>query len=154
MLKFYKKSSRHIFFEIIWINDGSNDLNTKILKKMLYEFENTTRFVSVIYSENDGNKGIGYTLNKGVSMCNNEIIIKMDSDDIMVPNRIQLQLEYMKKSHVICGGQIAMFYNVKEKVHNITKHPDIFRTIQKIYGHIGLSIILCYRKSKILEAGL
>ena len=29
-------------------------------------------------------------------MCNNEIIIKMDSDDIMVPNRIQCQLDFMK----------------------------------------------------------
>ena len=28
-----KNQVGHIFFEIIWINDGSNDLNTKILKK-------------------------------------------------------------------------------------------------------------------------
>ena len=152
-----KNQVGHIFFEIIWINDGSNDLNTKILKKMLYEFENTTRFVSVIYSENDGNKGIGYTLNKGVSMCNNEIIIKMDSDDIMVPNRIQLQLEYMKKNPTvaICGGQIAMFYNVKEKVHNITKHPDIsWEQYKNIRSHWFINHpTVCYRKSKILEAG-
>ena len=94
---------------------------------MLHEFENTTRFVKVVYHENDGNKGIGYTLNKGVEMCSNEIIIKMDSDDIMVPNRIQIQLDYMKKNPnvAICGGQIAMFRNVKEQVHNFTKHPDI-----------------------------
>ena len=31
------------------------------------------------------NKGIGYTLNIGIEMCSNDIIIKMDSDDIMVP---------------------------------------------------------------------
>ena len=152
-----KNQVGHIFFEIIWINDGSNDLNTKILKKMLYEFENTTRFVSVIYSENDGNKGIGYTLNKGVSMCNNEIIIKMDSDDIMVPNRIQMQLEYMKKNPTvaICGGQIAMFYNVKEKVHNITKHPDIsWEQYKNTRSHWFINHpTVCYRKSKILEAG-
>lgn len=152
-----KNQVGHIFFEIIWINDGSNELNTKILKKMLYEFENTTRFVSVIYSENDGNKGIGYTLNKGVSMCNNEIIIKMDSDDIMVPNRIQLQVEYMKKNPgvAICGGQIAMFYDVKEKVHNITKHPDIsWEQYKNRRSHWFINHpTVCYRKSKILEAG-
>ena len=56
-----KNQIGHIFFEIIWINDGSDKLHTTLLKKMLYEFENTTRFVKVIYDENDGNKGIGYT---------------------------------------------------------------------------------------------
>lgn len=55
---------------------------------MLDDFENTTRFVKIVYSENDGNKGIGYTLNITIEMCSNDIIIKMDSDDIMAPERI------------------------------------------------------------------
>ena len=152
-----KNQDGHIFFEIIWINDGSNEINTKILKKMLYEFENTTRFVKVVYNENDGNKGIGYTLNKGIKMCSNELIIKMDSDDIMVPNRIQLQLDYMKKNPkiAICGGQVAMFKNVKEQVHNVTSHPDIsWKQYKKIKSHWFINHpTVCYRKSKVLEAG-
>ena len=152
-----KNQEGHIFFEIIWINDGSDALNTKILKQMLYEFENTTRFVKVIYDENDGNKGIGYTLNRGIEMCNNEIIIKMDSDDIMVPNRIQIQLDYMKKNPgiAICGGQVAMFKNVKEQVHYVSKHPDIsWEQYKKIRSHWFINHpTVCYRKSKVLEAG-
>ncbi len=152
-----KNQEGHIFFEIIWINDGSNKLNTQILKKMLFEFENTTRFVKIVYSENEGNKGIGYTLNKGIEMCSNEIIIKMDSDDIMVPNRIQIQLEYMKKNPnvAICGGQVAMFYNDKNNVHNITKHPDItWKHYKQIKSHWFINHpTVCYRKSKVLEAG-
>ena len=152
-----KNQIGHIFFEIIWINDGSNEINTKILKQMLYEFENTTRFVKVIYHENGVNKGIGFTLNKGIEMCNNELIIKMDSDDIMVPNRIQLQLDYMKKNPgiAICGGQVAMFYNVKEQVHHITKHPDIsWKQYKNIRSHWFINHpTVCYRKSKVLQAG-
>ena len=152
-----KNQIGHIFFEIIWINDGSDKLRTTLLKKMLYVFENTTRFVKVIYDENDGNKGIGYTLNKGVNMCTNEIIIKMDSDDIMVPDRIQKQLTFMKQNPnaAICGGQVAMFYNVKEQSHNITRHPTItWEQYKKSWSHWFINHpTVCYRKSKILEAG-
>ena len=152
-----KNQEGHIFFEIIWINDGSDMLNTQILKKMLYEFENTTRFVKVVYSENEGNKGIGYTLNKGIEMCSNEIIIKMDSDDIMVQNRIKIQLDYMKRNPgvAICGAQVAMFKDDPSKVHNITSHPDItWEQYKKTKSHWFINHpTVCYRKSKVLEAG-
>lgn len=152
-----KNQIGHIFFEIIWINDGSDELHTTILKKMLFEFENTTNFVTVIYEENDGNKGIGYTLNKGVNMCSNEIIIKMDSDDIMVPNRIQKQLHFMKQNPTvaICGGQVAMFKNVKEQCHNVTSHKSItWDQYKNTRSHWFINHpTVCYRKSKILEAG-
>ena len=152
-----KQQEGHIFFEIIWINDGSNEMNTKILKKMLFEFENTTRFVNIIYEENDGNKGIGYTLNKGINMCSNEIIIKMDSDDIMANNRIEKQLDYMKKNPntAICGGQIAMFYESPQKCHNVTCHKSITweeYKKQPLHWFINHPTV-CYRKSKVLEAG-
>jgi len=152
-----KNQIGHIFFEIIWINDGSDDTHTVILKKMLFEFENTTNFVKVIYEENDGNKGIGYTLNKGVNMCSNEIIIKMDSDDIMVPDRIQKQLHFMKQNPTvaICGGQVAMFKNVKEQCHNVTSHKSItWDQYKNTRSHWFINHpTVCYRKSKILEAG-
>ena len=85
-----------------------------ILKKLLDEFENTSRFCKIVYSENEGNKGIGYTLNKGVLMCSNEIILKMDSDDIMVPERAIKQVEFMKTHPeiAICGAQIQMFHEM------------------------------------------
>ena len=106
------KSQEGLFnMEIIWINDGSDVIHTSILKKMLNQFERTTRFTTIIYDENDGNKGIGYTLNKGIKMCSNEIIIKMDSDDIMISTRIQKQYNFMLKNPnvKICGGQVQMF---------------------------------------------
>jgi len=148
----------HIFFEIVWVNDGSNKLNTTLLKKMLYEFENHTNFVKVVYHENDGNKGIGTSLNTGIKLCSNEIIIKLDSDDIMLPNRIQKQLDFMKKNndYAICGGQILMFRDTnKTHIVNQTNHPTI--TWEYYKKHISPWFInhptVCYRKSKVLEAG-
>ena len=48
-IEFVKSKFGRYFFEIIWINDGSNLVNTKILKELLNEFENNTRFLKIIY---------------------------------------------------------------------------------------------------------
>ena len=42
--------------EIIWINDGSDEMHTKILKGLLEKFEMSTKYVRVKYYENDGNQ--------------------------------------------------------------------------------------------------
>ena len=154
-----KQQEGHIFFEIIWINDGSDQIHTAILKNLLREFSETTRFTDVKYHENDGNKGIGFTLNKGVQLCSNEIIIKMDSDDIMVNYRIQKQLEFMKKNPkiAICGGQISMFKCVgnRKRLIQQTSHKSIeWKDYIKQPSHWFINHpTVCYRKSCILMAG-
>lgn len=152
-----KKQIGHIFFEVVWINDGSNKLNTTLLKKHLDLFKETTRFTSVKYYENECNKGMGFTLNKGVQMCSNELIIRMDSDDIMVKDRILKQYNFMKSNPdiAICGGQISMFYNNKNQCHDTTHHPTItWEQYKRNPSHWFMNApTVCYRKSKVLEAG-
>lgn len=151
------KNQQGIFnMEIIWINDGSDIIHTTILKKMLDNFIKTTRFTKVIYYENEGNKGIGFTLNKGITMCSNEIIIKMDSDDIMVPNRIIKQFNYMKENSniKICGSQVQMFDNNGNN-KGVSNHPSITWEEYKLNpNHWFINHpTVCYRKSAVLEAG-
>jgi len=142
--------------EVVWINDGSDDLHTTLLKRLLDDFIQHTRFVEIVYNENDGNKGIGFTLNKGIELCNNEIIIKMDSDDIMVPNRIITQMSYMTENpdtH-ICGAQIE-YFNISDRVVSNTDHKSMTweeYKINPIHWFINHPT-LCYRKSSVLEAG-
>ena len=143
--------------ELVWINDGSDKLHTMLLKKQLELFEKRSRFVTIVYKENDGNKGIGYTLNYGVKLCSNEIIIKMDSDDIMVPDRIIKQMKFMKNNPDIhiCGAQIQMFRRNIGSVVDITRLPTIRwedfkrRPVHWFVNHPTV----CYRKSSIIKAG-
>tara|TARA_B110001450_G_scaffold179923_2_gene168103 strand:+ start:4520 stop:5974 length:1455 start_codon:yes stop_codon:yes gene_type:complete len=144
-------------FEVVWINDGSDELHTKILKRLLEKFQNNTRFTNVIYNENEGNKGLGYTFNKGNNLCNNEIIMRMDSDDIMFPERIQTQFNFMNKNKdiAICGSQVLMFRDNINNIVNKTNHKTI--TWDEYKQNISHWFInhptVCYRKSKVLEAG-
>lgn len=41
------------------------------------------------------NVGLGVALQKGLLECSNEIIARMDSDDISVPDRFEKQLKYL-----------------------------------------------------------
>ena len=144
--------------ELVWINDGSNPMNTQLLKKCLDNFQRTTRFTNVVYFENETNKGIGYSLNLGINMCSNEIIIKMDSDDIMVKDRIIKQLLFMEQNPdvQVCGGQVVFFKgdNIENK-GGTTNHPSI--TWDEYVKHKSHWITnhptLCYRKAAVLNVG-
>jgi len=143
--------------ELVWINDGSNELNTVLLKNCLDNFIKTTRFTNVVYFENETNKGIGYSLNLGINMCSNEIIIKMDSDDIMYNDRIIKQLTFMEMNPdiQICGAQVNFFKkNIENKI-NSTTHPSIsWDEYIKHKSHwITNHPTLCYRKSAVINVG-
>jgi GT2 family glycosyltransferase len=155
-LESIKHQQGHFNIELVWINDGSNPLNTNLLKQLLEQFQKTARFITVVYSENDGNKGIGYTLNKGIEMCSNDLIIKMDSDDIMLENRIQKQMTYMQENPatMICGGQISCFNSAKQIVSQ-SNHPSLtWEHYKSSRSHWFINHpTVCYRKSAVLNAG-
>jgi mannosyltransferase OCH1-like enzyme len=151
------KQEGYFGMEIVWINDGSDKLHTTLLKNLLENFKKNSRFITIKYLENDINMGIGYTLNKGVIECSHDIIIKQDSDDIMLPNRIEKQLNIILNDNNIhmLGGQVSAF---KDNISNIvfnTNHPDIsWEEYKKIKSHwIANHPALCFRKSSILAAG-
>jgi hypothetical protein len=145
--------------EVVWINDGSDAMHSAVLMRMLEQFERTCRFVKVVYSENKSNMGIGYTLNRGVELCSNEIIVKMDSDDIMVPNRIMKQLDFMNNHPEIhiCGAQVQMFRMVNNSMQNsgTSNHPSLtWEQYKSKPSHWFMNHpTACYRKSSVLKAG-
>ena len=155
-LESIKCQQGYFIIELVWINDGSNEINTRILKNLLDNFKKTTRFTKVVYIENDGNKGIGYSSNIGIVACNNELIFRMDSDDIMEPDRLQTQIDYMEKNPkvMVCGGQINCF-NTKGEFVSKTNHKSLsLDNYKKSPSHWFLNHpTVCYRKSGVLEVG-
>ena len=103
------------------------------------------------------NKGLGIALSIGVPECSNELIARMDTDDIAVPNRFELQLDEFEKNPDldICGGQIIEFEtdentSVAERRVPLT-HDEIvqFQKRRSAFNHMTVM----YKKSKVLEAG-
>lgn len=89
-------------FELLIINDGSTDKTLEIIAKF-----NDPR---IRLLHNDGNQGLTYTRNHGVREAKGEYFAILDSDDIAMPNRLKIQVDYMKANPnvAICGGQAVL----------------------------------------------
>jgi len=155
-LESIKNQNGHFGMEIIWINDGSNELNTTLLEKTLEEFKKNTRFIKIIYKKWERNMGIGYSLNEGILLCNNELIIKIDSDDINNPDRIIKQINFMNanKHIMICSSNAE--YLKDGSVIGKTNHKEIINWEEYKKNPIHWFVnhpCICYRKSAVLEVG-
>ncbi len=123
------------FFEIITIDDASTDASSKILKSYSDEIK--------IYT-NKKNKGLSASLNLGIKKANGKYIVRVDSDDYV--NKDFLQILYLYINHNQNADAVACDYftvDNKEKIlsrENCLKKP------------IGCGII--FRKSQIKKIGL
>ena len=101
--------------EIIVINDGSID-KTKLVVDKIIKCDKRVKQISI------HNKGISNAINLGISISKGEWICRMDSDDISVSNRIELQLEYARKNKLdIVGCWIKLFD--QNNIYGIRKYP-------------------------------
>ncbi len=93
--------------EIVIVKDGPL---TGELQAVLDEFEKkySTLFCIIGYEEN---RGLGYALNYGLAHVRNELVARMDTDDIAEPDRCRQQLMCFlaEPSPDIVGGDIAEF---------------------------------------------
>lgn len=95
-------------FEFIIINDGSTDNSLSIIKSY-----NDKR---IVFINNDCNKGLIYSLNKGIEVAKGEFIARMDSDDVSLPDRLSLQVKQFlsNPSAVIVGSDYFLLNGNKQ----------------------------------------
>lgn len=144
--------------ELVWCNDGSCLENTLLLEAELRRFEINSRFIDIKYLKTNKNKGLIECLSNGVKLCSNEYIFRMDSDDVMMSNRIQIQYTFMMNnpSVCVCGGNMVKFKNNGETSvlsHNLEiKWSDYIESVTKS-GWIMNHPTLCFKKSAVMEVG-
>jgi glycosyltransferase involved in cell wall biosynthesis len=76
-------------FEFIIIDDGSTDGSLDILKAFRDE--------RIVLLSNGINRGLVFTLHRGLKASKGRYIARMDGDDISLPDRLKLQVEYMER---------------------------------------------------------
>ena len=71
------------------------------------------------------NVGLGSALNKGLSFVEEDIVIRMDSDDISRKNRVEKIIEFFNKNQDIgiVGSYISEFKEIKGDIEMIRKVP-------------------------------
>lgn len=88
--------------ELIVIDDGSKDNSAEIISELAEKYN-----FSFLTQEN---KGLTKTLNAMWRSSKGQYIIPFGSDDVMLPERVALQVDYMRNHPEtgICGGNIEL----------------------------------------------
>ena len=160
-LESVRNQTGHIGIEVVWINDGSDEVHTKYLEELLDWFSENSRFTSVVYHKHFPNSGTAFSNNIGIMKCSHELIFKMDSDDVMISDRIRTQVAFMEQNTdvQVCGSNMKLFNcdNTSRKVCvDETSHPSIvdWDFIKKnVPTWFANHPTLCYRKSAVLSVG-
>lgn len=103
------------------------------------------------------NVGLGNALKEGMTHCVNEIVARMDSDDIAVEDRFEKQIKKFEEDSElsIVGSNIAEFIGDKDNVVSIRsvpeKHEDICKYLKKRCPFNHMTVM--FKKSEVEKAG-
>lgn len=139
--------------EIVIVFDGpiSDELKTAVDDYI----QRYPQLIRIVY--NEVNKGLGLALADGILACSNELIARMDTDDIARADRFEKQLKLFSDDPEldICGSHIIEFEgninNVLAKRKVPLTHEEIaeYQKQRSAFNHMTVM----YKKSTVLEAG-
>jgi len=119
------QSYRNLEF-IIVLDNPENSVSRNFIEK--YQKKDDR----IVFLVNDINRGLAYSLNRGLEVARGEYIARMDADDISHFDRIERQLKYIKNFNLdLMGSNVNLFNN-----------NGIFYTTNKLQTHKYLTKIL------------
>ena len=81
-------------WELILVDDGSKDNSCEVIEK--YVEENPDERIRLI--KKGKNEGAALTRNRGIREAKGRYIAFLDADDVWMPRKLQVQMEFMKKT--------------------------------------------------------
>lgn len=135
--------------EVVLVRDGP-------LKASLIEvLEKWKEVLPIKEVQLEENVGLGLALNEGLKNCSNELIIRIDTDDINLPDRFQLQVEYMTNNPnvSVSSSNIGEFDKCTTDCKRYRRVPKVVDK-RKLLTLNPINHMACvYRKSHIMAVG-
>jgi glycosyltransferase EpsE len=133
-------------WELIMCDDGSTDKTYQIA----LDYSQRDKRIKVI--KNKKNMGLARTLNNCLAMSTGEYIMRHDGDDIMVKDRIEKQVKFMKDYNCdACGSGIYLFD--EQGVWGIQQPPIVPNKQCMITGAPFIHATVIMKKEKLLQVG-
>lgn len=136
--------------EIVLVEDGPL---TSELYAVIDEFREKYPIFKIV--KNEVNLGLGLALARGVEAASNEIIARMDTDDLLPADRFEKQLLKMEEGYDVVSCMSMAFHDTIDNVIAVKKRPEYHDDIVKLaHKRSPVCHAACFmRKSKVLEAG-
>lgn len=139
--------------EIVLILDGPI---TKELQEVIVDFKKDNLEILKVVPLED-NVGLGKALAIGVEVCKYGLIARMDTDDIMLPTRIEKQYsEFVENSELtVIGSNIDEFYDSPESIVGRRIVPETNEEIRSFskqrnpFNHMTVM----FKKKAVLKVG-
>ena len=139
--------------EIVLVRDG------RVYEELQAAIDGyVTRYPALFtYLPLEENGGLGKALGYGLPHCRNEIVGRMDTDDICLPDRFEKQLDFLA-SHPevdIVGGNISEFMGNPEEIVDYRTVPQSHEEIvEYLKSRSPMNhVTVAFRKSAVLKAG-
>ena len=133
-------------FELIVLDDCSPDNAEEIL--------DTYDDARIVRYKGEKNVGLSNVLNVGVEMARGKYIARMDSDDISLPNRLKVQVDFLEKHPDIDLVSVAMqLFGAEEEVWVRERNPEKVKVNALFYSPV-LHASSVWRKGSFERNGL
>lgn len=138
--------------EITIVKDG---LLTPELDTVLEEYSKKSDMFNIVGYEK--NRGLGLALNYGLEHCRNELVARMDTDDIAKPDRCEKQIKKFEENPdlSLLGSSVDEFYTDPEHVVSIrvvpTSHKEIYEFAKRRSAFNHPTVM--YKRSKVFDLG-
>ena len=145
------KNQTYKIDELVLVKDGAL---TDELEEVIKKYKDILNIKEIPLEKN---VGLGLALREGISHCSNEIVIRMDSDDIMDNSKIEEQIKIFKDNldYILVGTNA---YDFNKNINDILserilpeKNDEILKFSKRRcpFIHAGIG----FKKSYVLKAG-
>ena len=107
--------------EIVLVQDGKlTDELYEAIDRWQKKLESVLKTIPL-----EQNVGLGDALNVGLQNCSYELVARMDTDDIAVPDRFEKQLKVFENDDIdICSSWVSEFDNDENEIVSYRKLPE------------------------------
>ena len=138
--------------EVVLVEDGelTNELDL-VINTFYRKHPEILKIIK--YKEN---RGLGKALHDGLLECSNEIVFRMDSDDIAIPERFEKQLQiFMEMDVDVVGSNITEYDETMQNEICLRVVPENDNDIKKMVKKRNPMnhMTVAYKKKAVLNAG-